>query len=95
MFCVAFSRDGKYLIGSTAEDGKLLVWDAQTHVLQQVVQAHTHDISSVTFSSDNTLVAGSDGKYGQYGIHMEFQYQVMIWALLPLRHGLVEVLNSL
>jgi WD40 repeat protein len=53
---VAFSPDSK-LLATASNDGIIQLWDADTGVMQQVLEGHRQGVLSVSFSPDGRLVA--------------------------------------
>jgi len=72
-FSVAFSTDGSLLTGSIVTrarssgdarvDGSIIVWDAQTGVVKNVLEGHPAGTRTVTFSQDSRFIisGGYDG----------------------------------
>lgn len=60
---VAFSPDGKTIASGdayVARPGKVILWDAQTGKLKQMLKGHDGNVTSVAFSPDGkTLASGS------------------------------------
>eukprot|EP01062_Namystynia_karyoxenos_P050824 TRINITY_DN3968_c0_g4_i1.p1 TRINITY_DN3968_c0_g4~~TRINITY_DN3968_c0_g4_i1.p1 ORF type:complete len:1050 (+),score=379.59 TRINITY_DN3968_c0_g4_i1:89-3238(+) len=66
---VAVSPDAEWVAFASARLGQLLVWEwrSETYILKQ--QSHYHDVQSVGFSPDGSLIAsaGDDGKLKVWG----------------------------
>ncbi|KAJ9469440.1 Periodic tryptophan protein 2-like protein [Diplonema papillatum] len=61
---VSVNKSGEWVAFGSSKLGQLLVWEwrSETYVLKQ--QSHYHDVSSVAFSPDGSIIAtsGDDGK---------------------------------